>query len=122
MKTAIRRTALPALLVIASTLLTAPAASAADCRLGVLCGKFKNAESSNGNLWIGTGWDGSRPTGSLHSLYPGQSSTMYLKDTDAIKVGRHCSFKIGFNVYAQGEKWYKIGDALNTRNVVVTCK
>lgn len=117
MKNRLTAIAVAAGMLLGMGVANAPGAAAADCHF-ILCGKFKNSEDSEGHMWVAQGW----PTVSnVKTLDEGDSSTDFYKDADAVKFPRYCTGWIGSKKYP-GDKWFKIGDALHTRTVVVECE
>lgn len=97
-----------ACLMVGGGVVVASPAFAGNCTsvLGIkFCGKVTNYSSSKCTVRISNGWP--QNYGTIHYLYPGQSSTRFYADTDAVYVPSSC-----FGAYPPVErnKWVKIND------------
>ena len=111
---------LVALAFVIATLFVASPAHASTCTktpLGEICGVVTNASNSSVSIKVGADWNGSKPTGTVLTLKPGQKSTS-IKDVDAIFVPAGYCATQAHGSWFGGGKWKKLSGGTYNFKVV----
>ena len=104
--------AFTAAILLSLLVVVAPNASAGNCTdtwFGRLCGTVQLYKGNvSRSISISDNWPATN--GRIRTLFPGQSSTMYYADTDAIKPPSGCRLVTPQGQVFGGGIWHKIRD------------